>query len=103
MKVEKLININWYMEQKPYPVHSSYDVFYLDICRRLFSIIEELAIEHEDSIDLDEEDCRDLAYVLTAYFEDQVNDFGFWKSLVLMHKNLFGKRLPFSDKDFLQA
>lgn len=103
MKVEKLININWYMEQKPYPVHSSYDVFYLDICRRLFSIIEELAIEHEDSIDLDEEDCRDLAYVLTAYFEDQVNDFGFWKSLVLMYKNLFGKRLPFSDKDFLQA
>ena len=103
MKLEKLININWYMEQKPYPVHSSYDVFYLDICRRLFSIVEELAIEYENSIDLDEEDCRDMAYVLTAYFEDQVNDFGFWKSLVLMHKNLFGKRLPFSDKDILQA
>lgn len=91
------------MEHKPYPVHSAYDVFYLDICRRLFSIVEELSVEYENTIDLDEEDCRDMAYVLTAYFEDQVNDFGFWKSLVLMHKNLFGKRLPFSDKDFLQA
>lgn len=91
------------MEQKPYPVHSAYDVFYLDICRRLFSIVEELSVEYENTIDLDEEDCRDMAYVLTAYFEDQVNDFGFWKSLVQLHKKQFGKRLPFSDKDFLQA
>ena len=102
MKLEKFVNINWYMERKPYAVHADYDVFYLKICRRLFSIIDALVVEYENALDLDEEDRREMAYVFTAYFEDRVNDIGFWESLVQLHKKQFGKRLPFSDKQFLQ-
>jgi hypothetical protein len=47
MKLEKFININWYLDRKPYAVHSDYDVFYLKTCRRLYSIIDELAINTE--------------------------------------------------------
>ncbi|MEO8861487.1 MAG: DUF3843 family protein [Ginsengibacter sp.] len=101
MRLEKFINIGWYMERKPYTVHSDADIFYLNICRKLFTIINNLADEYDDVIDIDEEDCRQLAYVFTAYFEDQVNDIGFWKSLTALHKKHFGKRLPFFDAAIL--
>lgn len=101
MKLEKFINISWYMKRKPYAIHSAADVFYLNICRKLFSIINELADEYDDVLEIDEEDCRELAYVFTAYFEDQVNDIGFWKSLTALHKKQFGKRLPFFDAAIL--
>ncbi len=45
-------------------------LFYLKTCRRLYSIIDELAIKHGVAESIDEEDCRELAYVFTAYFED---------------------------------
>jgi hypothetical protein len=102
MTLEKFININWYMERKPYTPHTDYDVFYLKICRQLYTIIYALAIKHEDDLDMDEEDCREMAYILTAYFEDQVNEIGFWKSLILLHKKQFGKRLPFFSAALLQ-
>ena len=91
MKLEKFINIGWYMERKPYSIHSGCDVFYMGICRKLYTIIQELANDDEyiDTIDLDEEDCRDLAYTFTAYFEDPVNDIGFWRSLYAFPKKNF--------------
>lgn len=64
MKLEKFISVNWYIDKKPYAIHSNYDIFYLKICRGLYSIINELAIEYEDAVKLDEEDCREIAYVL---------------------------------------
>ena len=102
MKLEKFISIHWYLQRKPYKIHTGYDIFYLKICRRLFSMIEEMVSKYEDEVNLDEEGCRDLAYKFTACFEDQVNGFGFWQSLVQLHKKHFGKRLPFFDKKTLQ-
>jgi len=102
MNLKKFININWYMERKPYAAHTSYDLYYLDICRELFTIIDNLADEYDDVPELDDEDCREMAYVFTAYFEDQVNEIGFWPSLIALHKTHFGKRLPFFDAALLQ-
>ncbi len=92
------------MERKPYSIHSSCDIFYMGICRKLYTIIHELANDDEyaDTIDLDEEEYRELAYTFTAYFEDQVNDIGFWRSLIALHKKHFGKRLPFFDAESLK-
>jgi hypothetical protein len=101
MKPEKFININWFMSRRPYAKQSGYDMYYLGICRDLFSIIDVLATEYGMD-DLDEDDCREMAYVFTGYFEDQVNNIGFWNSLIALHKKHFGKRLPFFDKDILQ-
>ena len=91
------------MSQKQYNVHSAYDIFYLQICRKLFSIIKKVALKHKDKIDLDEEECRALAYVITAYFEDEVNELGFWQALVRLHQKQFGKRLPFFSKAVIAA
>jgi hypothetical protein len=95
MNIEKFVNINWYIKRKPYEVHTEYDVFYLKICRRLFRIINELAIKHNNAVDLDEQECRALAYVITAYFEDVINGIGFWQSVVDLNRKHFKKRLPF--------
>jgi len=102
MSLEKFISINWFMERKPYSVHTDLDIFYLKICRDLYVLIDRLVGKYDDVIDLDDEDCRDLAHVFTAYFEDRVNKIGFWQSLVAAHKKLFGKRLPFFDAQQLQ-
>ncbi len=90
------------MQRKPYDIHSVADVFYLKICRKLFAIIDDLSIEHENNIELGEENCRDLAYVITAYFEDVVNEIGFWQSVVDLNKKYFKKRLPFFDAPELE-
>jgi len=100
MNLQKFININWYLKQKPYTKHTDYDLFYLKICRNLFSLIDEVA-RYEDIDDLVEEDCRELAYIFTSYFEDRVNGIGFWESLVHLNKKQFGKRLPFFDNQYL--
>jgi hypothetical protein len=102
MSPEKFVNINWYMKRKPYTVHTAFDIFYLKICRDLYILIDKLADKYDDAIDLDDEDCRELAYIFTAYFEDRVNEIGFWQSLIAAHKKLFGKRLPFFDAKELQ-
>lgn len=92
------------MKRKPYAVHSGYDIFYLGICRNLYAIIHELASEdeHAAAMDLDDEECRELAYTFTGYFEDQVNGIGFWRSLVALHKKHFGKRVPFFAAEILE-
>jgi hypothetical protein len=102
MSLEKFININWYMERKPYSVHTAIDIFYLKICRDLYTLIAKMVRKYDDVVDLAEDDCRELAYVFTAYFEDRVNEIGFWQSLTATHKKLFGKRLPFFDAQDLQ-
>ncbi|MBD0327861.1 MAG: DUF3843 family protein, partial [Pyrinomonadaceae bacterium] len=81
----------------------AYDTFYLQICRKVFTIIRKLALKHRDKIDLNEDESRALAYVITACFEDEVNGFGFWQALVRIHQKQFGKRLPFFSKDVLAA
>ena len=102
MNLEKFININWYIERKPYKNHSSYDIFYLRICRELFKLIDRIARAQGAKVDFDKEDCRELAYIFTAYFEDRVNNIGFWDALIALHQKHFGKRLPFFDKETLK-
>ncbi len=102
MNLKKFININWYIERKPYPNHSDYDVFYLNICRDLYELIEKVVNMPANAIRLSHEEARELAYILTAYFEDRVNHIGFWEGLVALHKKQFGKRLPFFDEEELK-
>lgn len=60
MSLEKFINIHWYMERKPYDTHSVYDIFYLKICRHLFSMIEKMPIAYKEAIVLDKEQCKEV-------------------------------------------
>ncbi len=93
MNVEKLINISWYLNYKPYNTHSDYDLFYLRICRDIFKILKN---KNETTNEmLSDENLRDMAYNITAYFEDVVNNIGFWESVKTLNREHFGKSLPF--------
>lgn len=102
MKLEKFISIGWYMDRKPYPGHTAYDTFYLHICRDLFGIVSRFSKQERELPDLDEEQCRELAWILASYFEDRVTGIGFWRSLTELHRQHFGKRLPFFEKEALE-
>src|SRR5699024_622211 len=101
MNLRKFININWYMDRKPYSPHTEHDVFYLKICRDLFTIIKNQFSRYGSYIRVGDEDLRELAYILIAYFEDKTNGIGFWDSLTALHIKQFGKRLPFFEKEVL--
>lgn len=102
MSLEKFININWFISQKPYSTSTQYDLFYLEVCRRLYKTISTTAKEYPEEVILSEEDCRRIAYIITGYFEDVVNDFGFWQSFIKINIDHYGKRLPFFEKDLIK-
>lgn len=102
MNLEKFISINWYIDRKPYKISTEIDLFYLRICRDLFILIDRLVHKHQDVVEMDQDDCREMAYIFTAYFEDQVSEIGLWKALTELHKKHFGKRVPFFDPEVLR-
>ena len=102
VKLEKFININWFMQRRPYHSHSAYDICFLELCRQVYGIIQKYVNKHVSNVDLDEDDCRDLAYVVTGYFEDVAGGIGFWESLVRLNRNLYGKRVPFIPKEVIE-
>lgn len=89
------------MEHKPYETASAYDVYFLGLCRELYGIIQTHANRHRTSVDLDEEDCRDLAYVITDYFQDVTGNIGFWDAMVQLNQQHFHKRVPLFSKDVI--
>lgn len=103
MQLERFINIQWYISRKPYSRHTEYDIFYLKICRDIFQIIDKVALEYVQEMSISREDSKEMAYVLTSYFEDIINDIGFWQSLIDLHQKQFGKRVPFFSKQELHA
>ncbi len=50
MNLKKFININWYINHKPYSTHTRYDLFYLNLYRSLYGRIEKVAKAFTDTI-----------------------------------------------------
>ena len=42
---------------------------------------------------------RELAIVLTMYYEDMISDLGIWNALTDSFQELYGRQLPFYDVD----
>lgn len=88
------VSKEWFLARKPYHRLTVYDQFYLKICRDLYRIIRRAIGNHESS----NSESRELAYRITAYFEDVVNGIGFWEVVVGHFKKAYGKRIPFFSK-----
>lgn len=87
----------WFLTRRPYHKLTPYDQFYLKICRDLYRIIRRAIGNHEYS----NSDSRELAFRITAYFEDVVNGIGLWQAVVDHFKDVYGKRIPFFSSEQL--
>ena len=86
------ITVKDYMKMQPnYPKVADSDKFYLQMAMRLDD-----AIEHANmQLPLSAETKRDIVLAATGYYQDIVADCGIWRSFITIHKQLYGKPLPF--------
>ncbi len=97
MKVESFISMQWFSERKPYAVHhhSEYDLFYLNLTRRIYKRIEKFQREYNISLlKYTKEEIRELAYLISGYAEDIFNNIGIFNSMREHFKSKFGSPLP---------
>jgi len=100
MFAESTVSMTWFSSRKPYKNNPSYDLPYLKICREVFLILSDHSLLNQSPLNMFQ--CRELAYVLTSYFEDVVNGIGFWAAVVKEHEVLYGQRVPFFSKEQLE-
>jgi hypothetical protein len=93
---ESVINPQWFSSRKPYKNKAAYDLYYVKICRKIFHLLTMQSLKYHAPLNMYQ--CRDLAYILTSYFEDMVNQIGFWDAVVREHQVIFGQRVPFFTK-----
>lgn len=87
------MSLQWFNDRKPYQNNVKYDLEYLKIFRHLFYGLGSVLKKTNGTMGPNE--MRELAYIVTAYFEDRVNKIGFWETVLAEHQTLYGKRIPF--------
>ena len=86
------ITVKDYMKMQPnYPKVADSDKFYLQMAMRLDDAIEQANMQ----LPLSAETKRDIVLAATGYYQDIVADCGIWRSFITIHKQLYGKPLPF--------
>lgn len=78
----------------PLYVKGTTDAAYARFASDLAELMEKLNIEEFKGNNL-----RELAIVLTMYYEDMVSDLGIWNALTDSFQELYGRQLPFYDVD----
>ena len=97
MNTEKFISMKWFSERKPYPIlyHSEYDLFYLDLTRRVFMRIETFHKKYNiPLLKYTSEETRELSYMISGYAEDIFNGIGIFSAMRQHFRAKFGSALP---------
>ncbi len=74
------------------------DFYYLRLCNEIFSILRYDDFP-DDELTLSEEEKKQLACFITAYFEDVISGPGLWRAFITQVDELYGTWLPFFDSD----
>lgn len=81
-------------ERHPLGVKCDTDAAYARFATDLADLLEKQNIEGFEG-----KNARELAIVLTMYYEDVISDFGVWHSFTTKMKELYGRFLPFYEVD----
>ena len=87
-----------WMKFHPYRKSSSSDFYYLDLCNKVYNILE-VAETHFSYFEFYDDEKRQLAIYLTCYFEDIISGTKIWQTFTNLHFELYGKYLPFYNPD----
>lgn len=87
------LSMHWYISTKPYSNYDDYDWYYLNLLKEIYGFLNKK--EFREYFFISTLDVRDLAFCLTGYFEDIINESGIWLALVTKHRKLYNKPLPF--------
>lgn len=76
----------------PFMTRYATDSYYCRVANRLSSIISSIV-----SIYYTQQDAKELALAVAAYFEDAVSELGMWRAFIEKHKQMYGRWLPWYD------
>ena len=101
MKVIKNSNkifLPQWQQFKPYSIHSSTDVYYLNICNKVFNALQK--IENKEIFQkLTLSEVQEMCCFLTCYLEDIISETNIWKAFTTKHFELYNKFVPFQNQD----
>jgi hypothetical protein len=88
----KISNADW-LKFKPYTSFTGYDRYYVDRATEVLKIIERKKASFNNA-EINKEDLKKLAIMLTSHFEDFINDIGIWSYFQKTNQALYGYPLP---------
>ena len=90
----KIIGSEWRLGHW-FAVASASDAYYVKLANKIHDYIRFAGLNDI----LTEFEQHNLAKLITFYFEDVISDVGIWRAFVAVHKEMYGKYLPFYDVD----
>jgi hypothetical protein len=87
-------SVNAWRESQLLCISSSSDFYYSKLMKRLYDTLKVAPICEPVKDDLVE-----ISWILAHYFEDVVSGFGLWRAFTNLHKQYYGRFLPFFDVD----
>lgn len=85
----------------PYSNSAPTDLYYITLANKVLAAIRaiEVHLDDEDYRKLNDNEQKELACILTAYFEDIISQTGIFHAFTRVHHKRFGKLLPFYTLD----
>src|SRR5690554_2528258 len=88
------IYIDQWMDRKPYTNHSQTDLYYLQLCNKLYTAIDG-HFPFLLMMQLSKKEISELCCFLVSYFEDIISQTNIWGAFLTKHKELYKEKLPF--------
>ena len=96
--MKKKIYVKDWMKFRPYEQFSNYDKAYAKIANQVLEIL----LEHTywfKSPRFSNDELKELAIILTSYFEDFISEIGIWQAYINFNQKTLGYYLPFYTLD----
>ena len=97
---QRIYNGDW-KTLHPYSGSAPTALYYITLANKVLAAIRavETSLDESDYRKIDETEQKELACILTAYFEDIISQTGIFQAFTRIHGKRFGKPLPFYTLD----
>jgi hypothetical protein len=87
------ITQQWYLQKRPYKKPDEYDRYMMQIVQKVFDLLKEQPFPIQQ-FKLNNEQNKELAYIISGYFEDFMSEMGIWQSLRDYNRELYQSPVP---------
>jgi len=87
------ITQQWYLQKRPYDTFDEYDKYMMQIVQKVFNLLKEQPFPIQE-FKLNNEQNKELAYIIGGYFEDYMSEIGVWQSLRDFNRKLYQSPIP---------
>lgn len=94
MKNIKIFPKDW-MTLHPYKQSTPVDSYYTGLANRIYDILTETELINS----FEDDEPKQIAIRLAAYFEDVISGLNIWRTFITTYKEMYGKYLPFYEPD----